>query len=571
MPNDDVTAREVELLARLIADLKSQPTAPAEPPEPEPIEVTDIAGLEPEVRRLRLGKGKPFIIRQRVAKVVSDLLYKLGKFIHGDDGHRFYFYDAGHILLDLDSEEFAEFLAAHSGIVQTEKELFDYVVACLRNKTSGLRPTKVGALSHFDRLSGAFYMANGPAGMLKRWRGGEWRTTHNGDGFIFSTSSKAEGFTPDFTANGAALDRLFDLASLHHKGGAALSVNDQKILFRTWFFFNLYGYETRMILVAKGEKGSGKTSACQNVCLVLHGRHFEVVLMQDDRKIEDVIISLCNRESVVFDNVDTRIKGLENALAVYSTGGVLGEHRTLYHNNRPFIQSRKTKLLFLTSRDPRFNRDDVAERSVPLSFAACESGVFEETRLKELILAWRHVIMGDILSEIARIADKLEHVTAPLLGTRMADFASFGWVMHAHQEGGEWVSPEWEILLGKLKIAQDLFVAADSGLITALYDVFKGMGERMVRLPQRDLFQKCLAVGESRKLILPRSAATFGKLLVSMHDAIETELGVTFTIDASHADEHHITMIRKGQKLPINAGYLNGVSLAGATESGIKF
>ena len=529
----------------LLSDLKAIPTEPPPKAAPEPKDVADLSALADAVRAIRSGKGKPFLIREGVAHLVISCLLDRGKLICGSDGHRFYFFEDEHILYDLASDTFEEFLARTTGIVQTETDLFGYIVTRMHNKAGELSSTEVGALSHVDSVTGTAYFANGPSGMFVRERGGDWRATHNGDGFIFAASN-SEACTPDFTANGAAVTALLDLASISDNGAGGLTIAEQKILLRTWVVFHLFTYKTRMLLAAQGEQGSGKTSLCQNLCMVLEGGGFEVLLASGATK-ESIGVSLSNRNLVVLDNLDAHIKELEDLIAVFCTGGSLGESRTLFHNNRPYVKTRRTKLLSITSMSPRFNRADVGERTIPIHFAKPADGIFPETAFRDMVLQWRHVVLGDLLSEIARVADRLAYVTAPLMPTRMADFASFAWVMHAHQDAdGVWVSPEWEVLADKLKIAQDLWVARDSGIVSALYHVFTGNGNKLSRMSQRSLFENCQLVADQRRLIIPKSASMFGKLLRSKRAAIEAELGVTMTIEAGHADEQFITMRLRG-------------------------
>jgi hypothetical protein len=530
-----------ERYQELLSQLKAMPTEPPPKAAPKPEDIAELSALPAAVREIRAGKGKPFVIRERVGDLVIGSLLSRGKLILGSDGHRLFFFEPKHTLYDLSSDIFEEFLALHTGLTQTEKDVFDYVITRMHNQAGALDPTEVGAHSHVDLKTGTAYFANGPSGMFVRERGGGWRTTHNGDGYIFAASTRAEPCTPDFTANGAAMTALLDLGSISDNGGA-LTRDEQKILLRTWFVFSQFSYRTRLILSAQGEPGSGKTSLCQNLCMVSDGPGFEPLLVSS-ATAENIVVSLSNRDQLVLDNLDARIKYVEDLLAVYCTGGSLGESRTLFHNNRPFVKQRRTKLLLITSMSPKYNRDDVGERVIPIFFSKPAGGVLPETEFREMVLAWRHVIVGDLLREIGRMVDRLAYITPPLLGARMADFARFGWVMHAYQTAaGEWISPMWEELLGKLKVAQDLWVARDSGLINTLYHFFRANGNKVHRKPQRDLYEVCREMAEQRRTGFPHSPITFGKLLRAKREAIQTELGVELIIEEGHAGESFVTM-----------------------------
>ena len=211
----------------------------------------------------------------------------------------------------------------------------------------------------------------------------------------------------------------------------------------------------------------------------------------------------------------------------------------------------------MTARTARFNRDDVAERSVPLSFLAPVTRVGEE-EMAENVLSRRNAIMGDLLSRMAEIADRLAYIKSPRLGFRMADFAAFGWIMHAQEKNGQWVSSEWEALLGKLTLAQDRFVGADSGLISVLDHLLTERWEASpgatLRWSIHELFNACRDTAIKLSIMLPKTVLGFGQMLTQRVSAIETELDVVIREErenmlarAIHCDFQNISSCR-GQR-----------------------
>ena len=535
MNNTDARERYLELLSRLKPMRAESVTRAA----PRPEDITDLSELSAAVAEARSRKGRAHAVRQSVGDLIIGVLLNMGKLILGSDGHRFYFFDAEHVLYDVSDHLFEEFLARHSGLIQTEREIFDYVITRMYNRAGELEPTAVGAHSYVDPGTGTAYFANGPSEMFMREGGGEWRTTHNGDGFIFA-ASHTEPCVPDFTANGAALAALIGLGSIGD--GPVLTADEQRILVKTFFVKSQFAYRTRMIASCQGEPGSTKTSFCQNLCMASDGGGFEVVLVSGTASTESVIVSLSNRDQVVLDNLESFNKGFEDTLSVYATGGDLAERRTLYSDNRSYIKHRRTKLLFITSVVPQYTRDDVAERVLPFYFVKPRGGVLPETALRELVLAWRHVVLGDLLSEIGRMADRLAYITPPLLSTRMADFAGFGWVMHARQdENGQWISPEWEQLLDKLKDAQERWSSRDSGMITTIVRYYKEKGEIFDK-SLREVYLDCFNRAKFNRLPFPRTPITFNRLLKAKLEVLRKEHNLVAWIKEGHAGEAFITM-----------------------------
>lgn len=88
----------------------------------------------------------------------------------------------------------------------------------------------------------------------------------------------------------------------------------------------------------------------------------------------------------------------------------------------------------ISSRDPQFNRPDVAERLLSLYFERLERYQAEGESFRELE-SRRGSIWGALMSDLAHIADALEKIAAPPLRFRMADFAAFGWRAYAGRGG----------------------------------------------------------------------------------------------------------------------------------------
>lgn len=566
MPSDDTTiALRQDRAAQLLQDLFSKASSeikPLEEPEPETVEAATVPELREAVRKIRKRGGKPYSVRDRIAEAVFNCLSAAGAFHRGDDGRLFYFKNHHHTLDDLSSKDFERFLARASGLNQKEIE-FQFVLTDLQNRAAELPVTPIHSLAFFDWASGKIFVDNGAGMMCVRPRRGEWSLVPNGAGALFLTQPGSEPFSADFSKRGAALDWLLDQASFHDDA-ANLTRADQRTLLLTTVLFGLCSNKTRIILVGNGLKGSGKSTAMQNVGLVLHGSKFRGTGSMRDRPLDDTVIALKSRAILLLDNVDSYIKGIEDVLACFATG-IEHSRRTLYEDSAETVIKLVTSILMITARTARFARDDVAERSVPLSFLAPATRI-GETEMSDSVLGKRDAIMGDILSRLAEIADRLEYVKPPRLGFRMADFAAFGWVMHASQKDGRWVSQEWESLLEKLTLAQDRFVGSDGALVTVLDHVLTEQWEvgtkgRPVRCSIYELFSACRDKAIKLSIMLPKTAIRFGQIFTQQKNAIQTALGVVIREEYKHAGERFITIFRKPE---VTTYYLNG-ALPGVT------
>jgi 5S rRNA maturation endonuclease (ribonuclease M5) len=184
----------------------------------------------------------------------------------------------------------------------------------------------------------------------------------------------------------------------------------------------------RPILALIGPKGSGKTTALRLCGKVLCGDSWDVAPVSTDEK--DFDSSITSKPLFGLDNVDGRIKWLNDKLAVVATGGNLEKrilHTTNQHKEFPIIST-----VALTSRTPMFRRDDIAERLQIVSLDRidenegsdfeCESDILEE------VMSQRTDIWLGLLRLIQNILfiyydDILNEIKVP--GARMQDFARF--------------------------------------------------------------------------------------------------------------------------------------------------
>jgi energy-coupling factor transporter ATP-binding protein EcfA2 len=522
-----------ELLAKVSPDLKE----PAEESAPPP-EVSDISQLPEAISQARK-KGKAYLIRRQIAGITQHALRKIGSFYHGA-GQRGYFIDKrSGILHDLGSERFANLLATLTGLNKTEVE-FAFVLEHLKVEASNLPEQVIHALSCFDPKTETFYMHNGGRAVYSVDELGPSINTTNGDGRIFVTPEEVEAFEPDYSAKGEALKWFLELPSFaEHEAG--LTRADQQMLLLTVLVFLLITQEIKPIIVAIGPKGSGKTTLMRSLLILFLGSKPKPTSISVDRPLEDVVITFAHNSVAVIDNLDTFIKGIEDLFATFVTGADY-KRRALYTNDEQHVIQLRAKIAGITSRAPRFNRPDVADRIVPLHFEKPKTGIIGETTIYSSVLQKRNAIMGDLLMLISQVITKLK-IDAPRLDFRLADFAQLGWKMHARQENGRWVSPEWGALLIKLARAQDRFVGADNSLIEVLGTVLES--NEVIEMPVSDLFAKCVSVAQFSHVMLPKTTTTFGKMISEMRSAIETELRVTFTEKRGHADKRLITLTQK--------------------------
>lgn len=386
---------------------------------------TDLHGA---IRAVMLDAKLPaFDRRRRVTGLVSDALRGVGDFCRTRDGRLFFFSRVERQLYDLEQRPFQHLLTSISGLSVTEAG-FRFVLDVIQANTARTAPlVEVHTLAFYDLTTCLLAVSDGAGGVWLRERRGEWQLAHNGDnGLLFLTEPEAIPFTPEFVANGEALRCFLGLALF---ADYPLSREDQRTLYYLTLVHQFFPplRRTRMIPAFLGPQGSGKTTALRVTGNLLLGPRFDVTALHRDRE-DALIAAVTNRAVCALDNADSRIPWLEDALATYATG-VRYRLRRLYTTNEE-VSYEPRAVLMLSSRDPQFNRPDVAERLLPFYFERPVKYEPEERIFRELERR-RGAIWGQLLTRLGEIADGLTATEPPALPFRMADFAAFGWRVFA--------------------------------------------------------------------------------------------------------------------------------------------
>jgi hypothetical protein len=524
---------------------------------PVPSVLDTDAGPISAIRSVVLDRDTPpFDKRREVACIVEGELSAVGTFLRTNDGRAFFFHKGERRLYDVDQTAFRHLLTEISGLAPTEG-FFKFTLEKLQasgNRTARL--VEVHTFAHFEKRTGLVAVSDGATGIWVREHGGDWQLRNNGDDdLLFLADSQVKPWVPDFSGDGSALEWFL---SQFLFANSPLAAEDYRILILIWLLQQIFPSlrRTRMIPAFLGPQGSGKTTAMRLLGRLLVGPGFDVTGLQSGRE-DAFVASVCNRVVLGLDNADSKIPFLPDALARYATGQRY-QLRKLYTTNEEASFSPRA-ILMISSRDPQFNRPDVAERLLPLNFNRpnnyrTECDIFDELERR------RAEIMGSLLIRAGQIADSLSEHPARTLQFRMADFASFGERVFArHHESSNWID-----LLVRLEKAQTEFASEGDGLVDALGVLLAQ--DRVTDEPVGDLFQRCRFVAESHGFIFPKSCQSFGRRLTSMRRVIEIELGVHFQESRGHGGQRSVSLTSRGR----NEGDVGDDSSGTASREGIR-
>lgn len=306
-----------------------------------------------------------------------------------------YFDEVRGVLLRVRSDEFAAFVATAAEI-NREASGFKYLMSLVDDAamsedcSRGVVPSIM-----WERKGDAVYISNGDSRMY-RLSGGAVEDVLNGtDGVVFV---RGKTLAPWTLMPGAGVDpfsnaRLFSGASWSDKNGP-MNV-------RLWVL-NLFAcHDTKPIILFTGLAGSGKTRMAKGIKQILgvraNGRlDLSVQQVEDGDKGLDAFWATVNEGKLeVFDNLDTKVKWVSDALQNAATDGQT-KRRQLYTTTGVSIL-RANAHLMITSNNPIFSTEGnggMADRIITISLGINRAKsedtelTLDITRNRDLFLTW---------------------------------------------------------------------------------------------------------------------------------------------------------------------------------------
>ena len=385
---------------------------------------------------------------------------------------------------------------------------------------------------------------------MRRERHGAWERVPNGtDGILFLTPSEfLSPWQPESVAGGDSLKWLCSLG--HFTSDKGLSVGDQRALLFAWLLhlFVPALNPVRPIPLFEGITGSGKSVMGELIGRWLSGSEFEVMDLptgQPAKAEESIKLELCKRPLVVLDNVDLSPRWLDDFLCRYATG-VRMSRRRLYTDSEQVHFTPKAGLI-VTSRTPKFRREDVGRRILPIQCSVIPLQLRKgETVLRSEVEARRNAIWGDVLAILARFQDTWSvSATHQRPDHSLADFSIFGEAALQAAGCSDEITGGWKALMKRLEQAQRAFTAEEDLVIEILHALVLGRKSAVDEYSQ-DLYQMIVDKATELRLFVPcKTVAAFTKELKAKHAAIENALNVNMHITTHHAGQTRIQIVRK--------------------------
>jgi hypothetical protein len=350
-----------------------------------------------------------------MAKATVAVLHKRGRFFHHTDRRDFestMYFDSRRKLLSLvSSDDFRAWLSEFSSLNLSETG-FDYVLSACKTEALAGDTTGIVPAAYWHATPSAVYLSNGD-GHAVRITAGKVEMVDNGtDDVLFAAGQTLAPWSLVEPADPFETCKLFS--------DVATTPNGLELL-RLWLVSLPTGQRCKPPIVFTGAIGGGKTRLAVGI-FELFGMHPRIVAL-NERGEEDFWTQLDDGGLVCFDNADTRLRWLADALAAAATDGS-HEKRKLYTDSK-IIRQRSRAWVIVTSANPFFASDaGLADRILVTRLDRRERETAESSLSREITenrnagLSWIACTLSKALADTAP-------VECGNLNRRHPDFAQF--------------------------------------------------------------------------------------------------------------------------------------------------
>ena len=322
--------------------------------------------------------------------------------------------------------------------------------------------------ARFDKANNVAYLS-GYDGTAWRLDGNEPRRISNGDeGVMFADDDGGIECEPIIGPHGVLLDTLLGLNFAEQTPGG-ITPEQQRRAMTVWMFALAFPdlMPTKPLMLIEGAPGSGKSSCVQLLQLALMGAKKPMILRKNQE--DDFGVILVRSPIAVFDNLDSYMEWIPDAVCAYATSGTWVK-RKLYTDGEE-VTIRPHAFIAVASKNPAsFRREDTADRCIVIRLDRLEAFT-RQGKLEDAIAAERPKLLGEYLYYCNQIVGELKLHGFDLDGvddgtSRMADFSALA---HIVARVLQWPDGAVNEMLAGLQSERDAFVNEEDSLSELLF------------------------------------------------------------------------------------------------------
>jgi hypothetical protein len=462
----------------------------------------------------------PSIVRkQTMLARVLEYMKAGGSFMHTIDENAWYVrHDVGRpIRLSAGSRYLAVLMDVEYGLNPTEDE-YKFIAKGLENHCLSLPDTTLESnLSWYDHPNRTLYLHSGRRDVFKVTATSVETVVNGTDNIVFPWKPSVEPFrlgNPDrewaekVFGHSSTGDALGNLIGLDRAPALAM--------LKAWMVFLLFRNvsPSRPLLATFGQPGSGKSTLFKKVYALLYGQHRAVSGVTNQDEFDQ---GASQYPLLVLDNADQWERWLPDRLA-QSAGDLEVSRRMLYTDGDNFIL-RRTAMLGITAHNPKFAREDVADRLLLLTFERLpEDRWLPEQAIKEDIILHRSSIWAGIVADVQRTLSSPLPERGP--NFRIEDFARIGlWITNATGDAPKFVNALKQIRYGQRSFSLE----EDSMLVSALRRLVSSSPEGLTDRSPGQLWGglERYSLDKQAFAMAYKNSQALGKKLLVLQDALK--------------------------------------------------
>lgn len=324
-------------------------------------------------------KMSPTERNRAIAATVVQWLHVRGRFYHHAERRDFasvmYFDGTRKLLLPVQGDSFVAWLADMLSLNRSE-HTFKYIVAAVETEGLSERSTGIIPASYWSATPSAFYMSNGPGSMVRMSAAGVELVDNGVDQILFPCGATLPAWKLTNPVD------PFEACSLF-RGASATAAHGGELL-KLWATSLPSDQKTKPPLSLSGTVGSGKTRTVRGI-FELYGLPQRVSAVNQHGE-GDFWTALDGGGLACFDNCDTRIPWLPDALAAAATAGTQEKRKLYSDSDRVCLRARAW--VAITSANPSFASDaGLADRLLVVRLGRREGGTSESALSEEIAAA----------------------------------------------------------------------------------------------------------------------------------------------------------------------------------------
>jgi len=330
-----------------------------------------------------------------------------------------YYNGKTNVVTNIRCDEFVSFLASASGI-NRESVTFKYVMAFLDDAafdddiSQGVQPSNLWECVDGKRI----YISSGDSEMYRIEAGKIEKVKNCTDGVVFLRRKTLKPWT---LKAGDGVDPFAE--SMIFKG-ASFADSHGRMIVRLWFLNLFCNHRKKPPLLITGEYQCGKTKMAESIQEILGLEKNDVrSLKKGDKGEEAFWLTLETKMITIFDNVDSRIDWIKDAMQIASTGGEFVGRRL--YTDQEETEMNPNSHIIITSNNPLFTSDQgLSDRMQTVNLNTARKTAAEDILSRDIL---EH--RDDYMTWTARLLAKTLADDQPVEGSinmRHPEFSHFG-------------------------------------------------------------------------------------------------------------------------------------------------